>query len=63
MRSAMAGDPFTEKAIELLREELGRMAEIYFVFTGTAANVLGLAGVTQLMEFGNNGIYRPYRGG
>ena len=41
------GDPFTEKATEMLREELGMEAEIYFVFTGTAANVLGLAGVTR----------------
>jgi len=41
------GDPFTERATAMLREELGPEAEIYFVFTGTAANVLGLAGVTS----------------
>lgn len=40
-------DPFTVKAIELLRKELGEDSEISFVFTGTAANVLGLAGVTR----------------
>lgn len=40
-------DPFTDRAKELLRKELGSEAEIYFVFTGTAANVLGLAGVTR----------------
>lgn len=40
-------DPFTEKAHHLLRKELGGEAEIFFVFTGTAANVLGLAGATR----------------
>ncbi|MRR20067.1 low specificity L-threonine aldolase [bacterium] len=40
-------DPFTEKARAMLRETLGDEAEIYFVFTGTGANVLGLAGVTR----------------
>ena len=40
-------DPFTVRAIELLRKELGEDSEISFVFTGTAANVLGLAGVTR----------------
>ncbi|MCU0377004.1 MAG: low specificity L-threonine aldolase [Bacteroidales bacterium] len=40
-------DPFTEKAIEMLRKELGELSEISFVFTGTAANVLGIAGVTR----------------
>lgn len=40
-------DPFTERAKAMIREELGDQTEIYFVFTGTAANVLGLAGVTQ----------------
>ena len=40
-------DPFTASATEMLRKELGGEAEIFFVFTGTAANVLGLAGVTR----------------
>jgi len=40
-------DAYTVKAIEMLKEQLGSEAEIYFVFTGTAANVLGLAGVTH----------------
>ena len=38
-------DPFTETARELIRKELGEQTEVYFVFTGTGANVLGLAGV------------------
>src|SRR5665648_752478 len=41
------GDRYTVQAIEMLREQLGNEAEIYFVFTGTAANVLGLAGATR----------------
>lgn len=40
-------DIYTEKAIQLLREQLGESAGIWFVFTGTAANVLGLSGVTR----------------
>jgi threonine aldolase len=41
------GDPFTDKALAMLRKELGSEAEIFFVFTGTAANVLGLAGAAR----------------
>lgn len=40
-------DPYTEKAVELFKEQLGRDTEVYFVFTGTAANVLGLSGITR----------------
>jgi len=31
----------------MLKKELGETSEIFFVFTGTAANVLGLTGVTR----------------
>jgi len=40
-------DIWTEKAKELFRYQLGDDAEVYFVFTGTAANTLGLSGVTR----------------
>ncbi len=40
-------DPYTEKAGELFRENLGNDTEVFFVFTGTAANVLGISGVTR----------------
>lgn len=40
-------DPFTLKAVEMLRGELGNDTEPFFVFTGTAANVLGLSGVIR----------------
>ncbi len=40
-------DDYTEKARELFREHLGSDTETFFVFTGTAANVLGLTAVTR----------------
>ena len=40
-------DPFTVKAVELFKEHFGKETEAFFVFTGTAANVLGLSGVTR----------------
>jgi len=44
---AYGDDPYTLKARELFREHLGKDAEVWFVFTGTAANTLGLSGVTR----------------
>jgi threonine aldolase len=40
-------DKFTDKAVALFREQLGSGSEIFFVFTGTAANVLGLSAITR----------------
>jgi threonine aldolase len=40
-------DIYTEKALEIFRENLGNSAETFFVFTGTAANVLGITGITR----------------
>ena len=40
-------DVYTEKALELFKEHLGKECETFFVFTGTAANVLGLSAVTR----------------
>jgi threonine aldolase len=40
-------DPYTERATELFRDHLGREAEVFFVFTGTGANVLGLSGIVK----------------
>lgn len=40
-------DIYTEQAKELFREQLGEPLDTYFVFTGTAANVLCLSGVTR----------------
>jgi threonine aldolase len=39
--------PYTARAVELFRSHLGRDAEVYFVFGGTGANVLGLKAGTE----------------
>ncbi|MGD0340616.1 MAG: low specificity L-threonine aldolase [Bacteroidales bacterium] len=41
------GDRHTAQARELFKKHLGDDTEVYFVFTGTAANVLGISGVTR----------------
>jgi threonine aldolase len=40
-------DIFTEEAKELFKDHFGRETETFFVFTGPAANVLGLSAVTR----------------
>jgi threonine aldolase len=40
-------DPYTERAREIFKDLLGPDTEPFFVFTGTAANTLGLCGVTK----------------
>lgn len=40
-------DIYTERAREIFKAQLGDSAEIFFVFTGTAANVLSLTAVTR----------------
>ena len=40
-------DPYTGKAIRILKKEFGEDTEVFFVFNGTGANVLGLSSVTQ----------------
>ena len=40
-------DPYTEQAKQLFKEHFGNETETFFVFTGTAANVLGLSGITH----------------
>ena len=44
---AYGDDPYTARAINLFREQLGKDAEIFFVFGGTGANVLGLKSGTE----------------
>ena len=44
---AYGDDPYTDKAVKLFREQFGKDVEIYFVFGGTGANVLGLKAVTE----------------
>lgn len=40
-------DVFTQKAINLFKKQFGIETEVFFVFNGTGANVLGLSTVTQ----------------
>src|SRR5664279_4139260 len=40
-------DPYTEKANAIFKKQFGESVETFFVFTGTAANVLGLSGITK----------------
>lgn len=44
---AYGDDPYTQLTTAHMKEIFGKEAEIFFVFIGTAANVLGLSSVTQ----------------
>jgi threonine aldolase len=44
---AYGDDPYTIAATEKIREQFGEKADVFFVFNGTAANVLGLKASTQ----------------
>jgi threonine aldolase len=44
---AYGDDPYTERATARFRKEFGNDTDIYFVFGGTGANVLGLKAVTN----------------
>src|SRR6266536_5228614 len=44
---AYGDDPYTARAVKLFRNHFGKDMEVFFVFGGTGANVLGLKAVTQ----------------
>jgi len=44
---AYGDDPYTDAAVELFRKHFAKDIEVYFVFGGTGANVLGLKAVTE----------------
>jgi threonine aldolase len=44
---AYGGDPYTARAVEKFREQFGADTEVFFVFGGTGANVLGLKAMTE----------------
>jgi len=44
---AYGDDPYTEAAVELFRTQFGPDVDVYFVFGGTGANVLGLKAATE----------------
>src|SRR5688500_18655675 len=44
---AYGDDPYTARAVSVFKERLGRNIEVFFVFGGTGANVLGLKALTK----------------
>jgi threonine aldolase len=44
---AYGDDAYTEAAVELFRQHFGKEVDVYFVFGGTGANVLGLKAATE----------------
>ena len=44
---AYGDDPYTDAAVGLFRKHFGKEVEVYFVFGGTGANVLGLKAMTE----------------
>jgi threonine aldolase len=44
---AYGDDAYTERAVKKFREHFGKNTEVYFVFGGTGANVLGLKAATE----------------
>jgi threonine aldolase len=45
--AAYGDDPYTESAVEKFREQFGADVAVFFVFNGTAANVLSLQALTR----------------
>jgi threonine aldolase len=43
-------DPYTREAISLFKNEFGADTEVFFVFNGTGANVLGLSTLTRSFD-------------
>jgi len=44
---AYGGDPYTASAIDKFKQLFGENIDVYFVFNGTGANVIGLSTLTQ----------------
>src|SRR6476661_6748514 len=47
---AYGDDPYTQAAVQKFREHLGSEIDVYFVFSGTGANVLGLQSITESFQ-------------
>lgn len=45
--SSYGADPFTAEATELFQKLFGKQTEVFFVYNGTGANVLGLKAITE----------------
>lgn len=46
-QGAYGNDEFTTRATQLFKENFGEPTEVFFVYNGTGANVLGLSSLTQ----------------
>ncbi|MCK5112953.1 MAG: threonine aldolase, partial [Thermoplasmatales archaeon] len=44
---AYGDDEYTERAVKKFKEHFGDSIDVYFVYNGTAANILGLKTVTH----------------
>lgn len=44
---AYGDDPYTEQAVKVFKKHFGKHVEVFFVFGGTGANVLGLRAATE----------------
>ena len=44
---AYGDDPYTARAVKLFRDHFGKSIDVFFVFGGTGANVLGLQAMTE----------------
>src|SRR3990172_10355708 len=44
---AYGDDAYTRRAVSVIRDHFGAGAEVFFVLTGTGANVLGLSAITS----------------
>jgi threonine aldolase len=44
---AYGDDEYTRRAVSVIRDHFGTAAEVFFVLTGTGANVLGLSAITS----------------
>jgi threonine aldolase len=46
-QGAYGNDEYTKRAIDLFRKQFGSETEVFFVYNGTGANVLGLSALTR----------------
>jgi len=46
-QGSYGSDEFTKRAIDIFRENFGSNTEVFFVYNGTGANVLGLSALTR----------------
>ncbi len=60
---AYGDDEYTRRAEKAFKDHFGEQAEVFFVLTGTGANVLSLASFTRSYQFRHLCRNCPYTGG